>query len=423
MFASVQWLFFIFANIVVVPISIGLAFGLPQHEIASILRSSLIVTGIACMLQGRFGHRLPVMEGPSGVMWALILNLCFSASALGLSFTEVGGGIVTGMMLAGLVTILLAAFNLVSVIQRIFSPMVMSVYLFLLTFQLIFIFFNGMLVINDSGTLNLPITLFSFGLAAIVALLKIKGSKSIGNFSILIGMVGGWIVYSMLFPTDKPLSANMAAPFTIFPLGEPNLQYGIIAITFLGGLVNLSNTIVSVQAASKLLNETPSMKQYKHSFLLTGVNAVVAALFGIVAFTPFASSIGFLESTQIFKRKPFLIGGALISLLGIIPPLGLMLATLPISVGNAVLFVAYLQLMGTSLKSLNGYAFNSITIHRLAAPLLIGVSLMTLDPALFAQVPAVIQPLVSNGFIMGVLISIVLESAIKWPERKQNLSA
>lgn len=51
-FASLQWLFFIFANTIVVPISIGTAFDLPYSEISMILRSSLVFTGIACLLQG-----------------------------------------------------------------------------------------------------------------------------------------------------------------------------------------------------------------------------------------------------------------------------------------------------------------------------------------------------------------------------------
>lgn len=413
-FASVQWLFFIFANIVVVPISIGFAFNLPPEQIATILRSALIVTGSACILQGLIGHRFPLMEGPSGIIWGLILNLCLSASSIGLSLQSIGGGIATGMILAGIVTILLVAFNLISFVQKVFSPMVMSVYLFLLTFQLTFIFFNGMLKMNDDGTLNWHITLFSFVLAIVVALMKIIGNKVIGDFSILIGMIGGWIVYALLFPIAKPATNSAIAAFSLFPLGPPNLEYGIIAITFIGCLINLSNTIASIQAASALFNVTATMKQYRYSYLLTGIYTIIASLFGIVVYAPFTSSIGFLESTQIFDRRPFLIGGGLVMIIGIIPVLGLMLATLPMAVGNAVLLVAYSQLLGTSLKSFNGYTFNSVTIYRIAAPVLIGVSLMTVDPGLFTFLPAIILPLVTNGFIMGFLISLVMETFIKW---------
>ncbi|WP_134701239.1 uracil/xanthine transporter [Ammoniphilus sp. YIM 78166] len=420
--ASIQWLFFIFTNTIVVPLSIGSAFGVPPDEMAGLIRNSLIFTGFACMLQGIWGHRFPLMEGHSGVMWGLVLNLSLSASSLGMSLSTIGGGMATGMLLAGVTIVLLGSLNLLSFVRKIFSPMVMSVYLFLLTIQLIIIFFNGMLEISADGSLNVPITLFSFGIAILVSLLKIKGNPIIGNFSILIGMVVGWILYLILFPSTTPsLGGNPSFfDFPIYPLGSPNLNVGIIIITFLACFVNMSNTIASIQAASSLLKEKMTERQLNRSYVLTGVYSMGASFLGLVSYAPYASSIGFLESTRIFDRKPFLIGGGLMAVLGLVPILGNLMATLPMSVGNAILFVAYLQLFGTSIKSLNGYEFNSITIHRLALPVLLGISIMNVDAGLFSNFPILLQPLVTNGFMMGVLLSIFLEIVIDWDREKEG---
>jgi len=412
--ASVQWLFFIFANTVVVPLSVGSAFDLPTHDIAGILRSSLIFTGIACMLQGFIGHRYPLLEGHSGVMWGLTLTLSASASSMGMSLTSIGGGIATGMLLAGFVVATLGAVNLLGFIQKIFTPMVMNVFLFLLTFQLILIFFKGMLKTSADGVLDMPVSLFSIGIAIFVILLKIKGKPAIGNFSILIGMVVGWILYVLVFPSGQSVNVESSLSFPIFPFGKPNLNVSIIAVTFLASFVNLSNTIASVRAVSNLLEQKATESQLGRSYVLTGLFSIPASVLGLVSYATFASSIGFLESTRNFDRKPFLIGGGLMSLLGIIPFLGGILATLPITVGNAVLFAAYLQLLGTSLKGIKGYDFNSVTIHRLALPLLVGVCIMNVDATLFSGMPALLQPLLTNGFIMGVLLSILLEKLINW---------
>jgi xanthine/uracil permease len=412
--ASVQWLFFIFANTVVVPLSVGSAFDLPTHDIAGILRSSLIFTGIACMLQGFIGHRYPLLEGHSGVMWGLTLTLSASASSMGMSLTSIGGGIATGMLLAGFVVATLGALNLLGFIQKIFTPMVMNVFLFLLTFQLILIFFKGMLKTSSDGVLDMPVSLFSIGIAIFVILLKIKGKPAIGNFSILIGMVVGWILYVLVFPSGQSVDVESSLSFPIFPFGKPNLNVSIIAVTFLASFVNLSNTIASVRAVSNLLEQKATESQLRRSYVLTGLFSIPASVLGLVSYATFASSIGFLESTRNFDRKPFLIGGGLMSLLGVIPFLGGILATLPITVGNAVLFAAYLQLLGTSLKGIKGYDFNSVTIHRLALPLLVGVCIMNVDATLFSGMPALLQPLLTNGFIMGVLLSILLEKLINW---------
>ncbi|GBG06868.1 putative uracil/xanthine transporter [Paenibacillus agaridevorans] len=333
---------------------------------------------------------------------------------MGMSLTSIGGGIATGMLLAGFVVAMLGAFNLLGFIQKIFTPMVMNVFLFLLTFQLILIFFKGMLKTSADGVLDMPVSLFSIGIAIFVILLKIKGKPAIGNFSILIGMVVGWILYVLVFPSGQAVNVESSLSFPIFPFGKPNLNVSIIAVTFLASFVNLSNTIASVRAVSNLLQQKATESQLRRSYVLTGLFSIAASVLGLVSYATFASSIGFLESTRNFDRKPFLIGGGLMSLLGVIPFLGGILATLPITVGNAVLFAAYLQLLGTSLKGIKGYDFNSVTIHRLALPLLIGVCIMNVDATLFSGMPALLQPLLTNGFIMGVLLSILLEKLINW---------
>ncbi|WP_243292995.1 uracil/xanthine transporter [Bacillus sp. FJAT-47783] len=414
LFSSVQWLFFIFANTVVVPISIGTAFQLPADVIAMTIRSSLIITGIACILQGWVGHRYPLMEGHSGLLWGVVLNLGLSASSMGMSYTAIGGGIATGILLAGVVSIFIATFNLIPLVQNIFNPMVTSVYLFLLTFQLIFIFFKGMLKLNEHGTIDIPVSLLSFAIVILVSILKIKGNKHISNFSILIGIVVGWILYTILFPDLQTTIETTEASFSLFPLGKPNLEFGIITVAFFAGLLNFSNTIASIHAAAKLFYEEPVSKQFRMSFLLTGIFSFFASGFGLVPYTPFTSSIGFLQSTRIFQKQPFFIGGALLTLIGLIPLFGSFLATMPITIGNAVLFVAYLQLFGTAFNSLTGTVFTSVTIFRLAAPVLFGISLMNVPPEIFSNIPILLQPFLTNGLIMGIVLSIVMEKMIQW---------
>lgn len=133
-------------------------------------------------------------------------------------------------------------------------------------------------------------------------------------------------------------------------------------------------------------------KQYRNSLFMTGGFTIFAPVLGLVPYTPFTSSIGFLQSTQIYERRPFLFGGMLLTMIGLIPPFISFLASMPITVGNAVLFVAYLQLFGTAFNSVKGQQFTSDTIFRLAVPVLIGVSLMNILPNAFAGVPTLLQP-------------------------------
>jgi xanthine/uracil permease len=235
----------------------------------------------------------------------------------------------------------------------------------------------------------------------------------------LFGIVVGWIFYSLLFPEDGGEMGSTGASFSLFPLGTPNLEFGIIAISFFAGLLNLCNTFASIQAASELMGDDADHKQYRNSLFMTGGFTIFAPVLGLVPYTPFTSSIGFLQSTQIYERRPFLFGGMLLTMIGLIPPFISFLASMPITVGNAVLFVAYLQLFGTAFNSVKGQHFTSDTIFRLAVPVLIGVSLMNILPNAFAGVPTLLQPFLTNGLIMGVLISIVLEKSVNWNRYEQ----
>src|SRR4051794_8005214 len=105
--AGLQWLFFMFANTVVIPLTIGEAFDLSSMEVASALQRSFIFTGAACMLQVLFGHKYPLMEGHSGIWWGAILSLAASASSAGMTTAEAGGGLAVGIILSGVLTVVL----------------------------------------------------------------------------------------------------------------------------------------------------------------------------------------------------------------------------------------------------------------------------------------------------------------------------
>lgn len=418
--AGFQWLFFMFANTVVIPLTIGDAFHLPAGEIAGAVERSFIFTGAACILQAIFGHKYPIMEGQSGLWWGTILSLSASAASAGMGLSELGGGIATGVILSGIIVAILGALGMGKILNHLFTPVVMSTVLFLLGSQLIMIFTKGMLGITTTGEINLRVAGLSLLLVVLVAGINIKGKGQIGNFAILIGIIVGWVAYSLFFPKAETQSV---APqiVQLFPWGQPNFNIGIVLMVVLTGLVNTTNTIGALKGVEPLLNRQTTEGEYRRSFFLTGMNSIVSGLFGLVPYAPYISSIGFLQSTQIFEMAPFILGGILFMSLGLVPSLGHLFSTLPVSVGDAVLFVAYLQLFGGALSNLRGFHFNSKTIYRIATPVLFGISVMNIPAKTFASIPMLIRPLLSNGLIMGILIAVLLENLIDWSKLETGM--
>ena len=123
-------------------------------------------------------------------------------------------------------------------------------------------------------------------------------------------------------------------------------------------------------------------------FFLTGSLSTVAGVLGLVPYAPYASSLGFLQSTGIRERAPFFVGSLFFVFLGMVPALSAFFSTIPQSVGNTVLFVAYLQLFRSALRNIEGLTFEPKTVYRIALPALVGLAIMSLPATAFATLPA-----------------------------------
>src|SRR5699024_2025891 len=157
--------------------------------------------------------------------------------------------------------------------------------------------------------------------------------------------------------------------FDLFPLGEPTWNTGIIITVILTGLLNTANTFGALKGTDNMYQRNTTNKQYRNSFTITGIMTGISGLFGLVPYAPFVSSIGFLKQTGVIRRMPFILGGFMFFIMGVIPPVGAFFSMLPLSIGSAVLFVSYLQLLNSSWDFFKQVSFNTINVYRSAVPL------------------------------------------------------
>lgn len=422
MLAGLQWLSFLFVNIVVIPLSIGEAYNMTTLEISGNMARSFILTGAASLIQALFGHRLPLMEGQTGLWWGVILSMANIGLASGLSLAEVGGSLSVGIMLGGAAVILFGLFGFHKLLNQLFTPIVMAVLLMLLAAQLINIFFAAMLGITSTGTVQVPTALLSVFLVVLVSFLTIAGRGLLSNFSILIGIVTGWILHVIFFGTTAQMTVSRFQDIgAVFVLGEPAFDAGIIIAGVCAALINTSNSIATFRAAEPLFGIKLSDWAYRRSFVFTGFFTVLSGIFSVVPYGPYTSSIGFLQTTRIYTRAPFIIGSILLMLLGFVPHLASFFSMLPLSVGNAVLFVAYLQLFGSALKNIEGIRFNYISIFRLALPVLTGLAIFSVPGSSFASINGFMNMILSNGMLVGILLAILMENLIPWARLEKRV--
>ncbi|NGZ74443.1 uracil/xanthine transporter [Saccharibacillus alkalitolerans] len=415
--AGLQWLFFLFTNTVVIPITVGAAFGLPQAKIQFLIQCSFVLTGLACVAQAGLGHKRAVMEGQSGLWWGVILSLCAAAPSLGIPLTELGGSLAVGIAISGAVTVLIGICGLAGPLSKLFTPGVMAVFMFLLGCRLNMIFLEGMLGIS-SGTsagdavIQPGIFLLAAGVAAFVAVLAVAARPAIAQYALLIGILGGWGLHAAIFGSGGEASASGMLEIGLFPLGEPTgggLNAGVVAIAVIAGLVNASNTFGALKGTDDIYEQEASGRQYARSFTISGVLAVLSGLLGLVPYAPYVSSVGFLQQTRIRERLPFVIGGLLFAGIGLIPAVSGLLTALPLSIGSAVLLVTYLRLLGSSLQYFGQIRMDAANLYRTAAPLFVGIVVMGMPSAYFASLPPLWRPLLGSGLLVGILLALLLD--------------
>lgn len=413
--SGLQWLFFIFTNIVVIPITVGAAFELPPDKITSLMQLSFVMTGIACMVQGLIGHKRAIMEGNSGLWWGVILTLSSTAAAQEMPLTVLGGSLTVGVFISGALTIIIGLTGLGPYLAKLFNPGVMGVFMFLFGTKLIGIFLKGMLGIPfgneaESATIDLSISLLSVIIAILVIVVSIKAPPYIRRYALLIGIIIGWVAFNLTFGSQATNEQTTTTGVELFPLGKPAFDVGVIITAVIAGLLNTANTFGALKGTDSMYQEETTKGQYRRSFTITGIFTGIAGLLGLVPYAPYVSSIGFLNQTGILKRLPFILGGFLFFVMGIIPPIGHFFSLLPLSIGSAVLFVSYLQLLNSSWDFFRQISFNSLNVYRSAIPLFVGIIIMTLPLSYFESLPDFIRPLISSGLLVGITLALLLEN-------------
>jgi xanthine/uracil permease len=259
--------------------------------------------------------------------------------------------------------------------------------------------------------IDIPIFLLSCMVVLLTIFLSVKGRKSISQYSLLIGIIAGWIAYEGIFKSvGEAVNISGEPAVGMFLLGELSFDIGIIITAVVAGMLNLSNTFGALKGTDELYKSETTNWQYRRSFTISGAFTIISGLFGMVPYAPYVSSIGFLNQTRILERLPFILGGVMFIVMGVIPDIGNLMVKMPLSVGSAALLVAYMRLLQSALGYFAQIEMTEANLYRVAAPLFIGIIFMAFPAEYFVSVPASIRPLVSNGLLIGILLALVLEN-------------
>jgi xanthine/uracil permease len=418
-FSSIQWFIFILAGSVVAPLAIGAAFGLSLEEIAGFVQRTFFVIGLVAIIQSVFGHRMPIVEGPAALWWSVFLVF------IGLNGTNdrthhILQSIELGLMISGLLFILLSVFNIIQHVKKLFTPIVTGTYFILLVAQISGPFIKGIIGVDYKGPgIDWRVSVTAIFTAVITILFSKSRYKWISSYSVLLGMLIGWGLFAS-FQLTAPKEFQLNKWFQIPEMlawGMPKADAGVILTSVIVTLLLLVNIVSSIDVVEKVTRPL-SKPVYNRSGIIMGISQILSGVFSTIGFVPLSYTAGFIMTTKMKERLPFIIGSLLILLISFFPFVTVFFASIPTPVGYASMLLAFSNMMGIGIREYSQTDLNEKNLFIIGISLMIGIGSMFIPTEVVANFPTIIASIVNNGLIVGVLICMVLEQLMsRKPER------
>lgn len=399
---AMQW--FILA-VAVVATSVFVAQGTPGEKLFY-AQKLFAVMGITGLVQVLWGHRMPLVVGPAAVLLVGVLSSLGAGASVSAIYTSIA--------LGGALVSLLTFGNMLRFVQRLFTPRIVIVILMLIAFTLSTVIKGLVFPAGASEGVHL----FGLVFAVVGCLAMVVMNRTLKDVAkslvIPIALVVGSVAYYLIFP--MPESAESAVSLRGLFLSEVEVSASLVVAFVICYIALLINDIGSIESLGRMLNLEGMDSRLKRGVRITGAMNIVSGAMGVLGPVNYSMSPGVIASTGCASRWALVPATILLALCALWPDLIWVLLNIP----NPVIGVILLFLMGTQLAAGLEMTHNTKSVQSFADGLTIGLPIMV---ALLFQmmprgvVPSVIEPLVGNGFAMGVIMVIVMEHLINRPAK------
>ncbi len=140
--------------------------------------------------------------------------------------------------------------------------------------------------------------------------------------------------------------------------------------------------------------------------------AALCGLFSVAGTVPLASTPSMLRITRVAARLPFLIGGVFAMIMGLIAPVCMFFSSIPPAVGYAALLVTIAMMVEQGLREYRKVDFTMREGMIVGVSIMIGAGILFLDASAFQTLPQILQYIVSNGLVMGLIVAILMEHVL-----------
>ncbi|UCG33431.1 MAG: purine/pyrimidine permease [Phycisphaerales bacterium] len=444
---AAQHVLTMFGATVAVPLLLGPQMGMDQEQIAVLISSVMVCSGLATLLQATFGTRLPIIQGVSFSFLAAFMAIIAYGRARGLTPEEmmqlIAGSIIVGSMVESIV----GFSGLIGWVRRILSPVVIGPVIMLIGLAL---FQHGAPKAGThwptSGATILLVLAFSLLLAPRLRFFRMFPILSaVVIICAVCGVLSGTGTLAPGHPAYVSLDGVRNASWlrinpgeVILPWGRPEFHGGFIVAVLAGFLASMIESVGDYHACSYMAGGgDPTARQISRGIGCEGVACLMTGLLGGFSSTSYSENIGLVKLTRVGSRYVVQVAGVLLILLGVFAKFGGLAAAIPGPVVGGLyctLFglisaVGVQQLAKADLSSDRNLFIAGFSLFMgLSVPAYFEGYVTMYSPGaaeLLAGCPEAVQNMVRSvgmtGMAVAAIIGIVLDNVVPGTARERGL--
>jgi uracil-xanthine permease len=437
-----------FGATVSVPLLLGPQMGMGRAEIALLISSVMVCSGVATLLQATFGSRLPIIQGISFSFLAAFFAIIAYGNDHGLTGAEMMQYIAGAIIAGSVVEIGVGFSGLMGWIRGLVSPVVIGPVIMLIGLAL---FRHGA---PKAGT-HWPTSGLTIVLIILFSLVLARRSRFFRVFPILGAVVVAcgtcWVmsatgVFQPGHPAFVSTEAAANSPWLradpasiVFPWGMPRFQLGFIVAGLAGFLASMVESFGDYHACSYMAGSgDPSPRQISRGIGFEGVGCMLTGVLGGFSSTSYSENIGLIGLTRVGSRYVVQVAGVLLVLLGLFAKFGALAAAIPgpvvgglyCTLFGLIAAVGIQQLAKADLKSDRTLFIAGFSLFMgLSVPAYFNgqVTMYTPGAAEFLSgLPELLQDVISavgkTGMAVAALIGIILDNAIPGTPAERGLA-
>jgi len=358
------------------------------------LQKIFFIAGLTLLAQVFFGHRLPLVVGPSAVLMVGIY------ASLESGFEA----IYTAIAACGALLFVFSITGKLNLLRRFFTENIVAVVLLLVALAL------SPAVIEMLTQKNAFFNLL-FSIAFLLFLFAIgRRLKGFWNSSLIIwGIIFGSLIYTTIFL--QPLNTGFEFSGFFYDLNlNPVFKIEVILAFLICFLALGINDLSSIYSVGEILKVNGIEKRVTRGVSLTGLSNLISGLFGVVGMVNYTLSPGMISATKCASRYPLAFAGVFLIAIAFIPTIIYLFEAIPaVIVGSIFIYIMCSQI-GVALSMIKIRDQDSGVV--IGFPVLLAVIIAFLPDKVLSSLPEFLRPILGNSFVMGVLSAMILEHLV-----------